>query len=201
VNLNQLPQDLKSASTTPNLVFITPNLCNDGHDAPCKNGQPGGLVSADAFLKKWVPVILGSQAYRNDGLLLVTFDESDAEVEHDPAGGVVINFAGKTCCNEQPGPNLGSFPQSSKMGSYTLSFQDFGGDRTGSVLLSPLLKPGTVSNTPFNHYSLLKTLEDLFGIDEHLGYAAQAGLVGFFGCVTTTPQRPAAALPLCRAGP
>lgn len=29
--------------------------------------------------------------------------------------------------------------------------------------------------TPFNHYSLLKTMEDIFGLD-HLGYAAQLGL-------------------------
>jgi hypothetical protein len=48
------------------------------------------------------------------------------------------------------------------------------------MLLSPLLKPGTVSNTPFNHYSLLKTLEDVFDTDSYLGYAGQAGLLGFF---------------------
>src|ERR1700733_13267688 len=34
-NLNRLPDDLRSAAGTPNYVFITPNLCNDGHDAPC----------------------------------------------------------------------------------------------------------------------------------------------------------------------
>ena len=48
VNLNQLHRDLAEERTTPNLVFITPNLCDDGHDgsgtgAPgtlCANGQP-----------------------------------------------------------------------------------------------------------------------------------------------------------------
>ena len=29
-NLNRLPDDLRSAAGTPNYVFITPNLCNDG---------------------------------------------------------------------------------------------------------------------------------------------------------------------------
>lgn len=53
------------------------------------------------------------------------------------------------------------------------------------MLLSPFLKPGTVSETPFNHYSLLKSLEDIFETDGHLGYAAAAGLVGFFGCVSS----------------
>ena len=47
------------------------------------------------------------------------------------------------------------------------------------------LQPGTVSNTPFNHYSLLKSLEDIFDTDEYLGYAGAPGLVGFFGCVTS----------------
>src|SRR6478672_4345753 len=41
VPLDQLPQDLKSARTTPNYVFITPNLCEDGHDEPCVDGRPG----------------------------------------------------------------------------------------------------------------------------------------------------------------
>src|SRR3954471_6077767 len=57
VPLDRLPGHLKSASTTANYVFISPDLGHDGHDEPCVDGQPGGLVSADAFLKKWVPTI------------------------------------------------------------------------------------------------------------------------------------------------
>jgi hypothetical protein len=187
VNLNALPQDLAKESTTPNFVFITPNLCNDGHDAPCKNGQPGGLVSADAFLQKWVPLIMGSEAYQEDGLLIITFDEAGLSVTPNPNGpGIVVAAQGLFCCNEQPGPNLGPFPQTTVLApGVALSFQSYGGDRTGTVLLSKFVKPGTVSNTPFNHYSMLKTLEDIFDTDEHLGFAAQPGLVGFFGCVTS----------------
>ncbi|MGA2471215.1 MAG: phosphoesterase [Solirubrobacteraceae bacterium] len=74
-----------------------------------------------------------------------------------------------------------------------------GGGDTGTVLISPLIKPGTVSNTYYNHYSMLRTLEDLLltgqpctdtalvagsvcgGLDGqgHIGYAAQAGLSDF----------------------
>src|SRR5262249_30016980 len=89
VNLNLLTQDLASAATTPNFVFITPNLCDDGHDGPCVNGQPGGLVSADQFLRKWVPIIIGSPAYRRDGLLIINFDESGTTITHDTAGHTV----------------------------------------------------------------------------------------------------------------
>jgi Phosphoesterase family len=63
-----------------------------------------------------------------------------------------------------------------------------GGGDTGSVLISPYIRPGTVSNVYYNHYSWLRTMEDLFGVawsspgldgEGHLGYAAQPGLVPF----------------------
>jgi hypothetical protein len=187
VNLNQLTQDLKSKGTTPNLAFITPNLCDDGHDAPCVNGQPGGLVSADAFLQKWVPMITSSEAYKEDGLLVILFDEGGYTLTVSQ-GHYTITFPGMFCCNEQPGPNVATFPQSTVAGPYTLVYGNYGGDRTGAVLLSPFLKPGTVSQIPFNHYSFLKTLEDIYDTDGYLGYAGQPGLQGFFGCVNTDIQ-------------
>ncbi|HEY2150496.1 MAG TPA: alkaline phosphatase family protein [Vicinamibacterales bacterium] len=183
VNLNRLTEDLKSERSTPDLVFVTPNLCDDGHDGPCVNGQPGGLVSADRFLQKWIPQIMASQAYKRNGLIVIAFDEGGLSVTPNPGGGFLIFAPGAFCCNEQAGPNLAPFPQSAALGPYTLTFQSYGGDRTGAVLLSPLLKPGTVAYTPFNHFSLLKSLEDIFDTDEHLGYAGQPGLLGFFGAV------------------
>lgn len=176
---------LKSEWSTANFVFVTPNLCDDGDDGPCVNGQPGGLVSADAFLQKWVPQIMASPAYRQDGLIVITFDEGGLSIAPNPNGGFIIDAPGLFCCNEQPGPNLAPFPQASAIGPYTLSFQSYGGDRTGAVLLSPFIKAGTVAYTPFNHFSLLKSLEDIFDVDEHLGYANQPGLLGFFGSVTS----------------
>jgi hypothetical protein len=188
VSLDRLTGDLKSEWKTPDFVFVTPNLCDDGHDGPCVNGQPGGLVSADAFLQKWIPQIMASPAYKHDGLIVITFDEGGIGVVRNPDGTFTINAPGLFCCNEQPGPNLAPFPQSTSIGPYTLSFQSYGGDRTGAVLLSPILRPGTVSNTPFNHYSLLKSLEDIFDTDEYLGYAGQPGLLGFFGAVRSDIQ-------------
>jgi phosphatidylinositol-3-phosphatase len=185
VNLDQLPHDLLSEHTTPNFVFITPNLCNDGHDAPCKNGQPGGLISADAFLQKWIPLIQASKAYQHDGLIVITFDEGGLSVGPNPnAAGILVSAPGQFCCNQQPGPNLAPFPQASNIApGVALAFQSYGGDRTGAVLLASFLKPGTTSDTPFNHYSLLKSLENIFDTDGYLGYAAAPGLVPFFGSV------------------
>src|SRR6185437_11859931 len=76
VPLTMLQSDLQSADRTPSYSFIVPNLCHDGHDRPCRNGEPGGLVSANDFLSTWVPRITSSPAYVNDGLLIVTFDEA-----------------------------------------------------------------------------------------------------------------------------
>jgi hypothetical protein len=191
VNLTQLTADLESLETTPNYVFITPNLCNDGHDGSgtgekgktCVNGEPGGLTSADAFLKKWVPKILASRAYQQDGLIVITFDEGNYTLssETDPATGqkkVDITFPGESCCSQQPGPNLSGVRPSrhtfvntpALVQSFVIN--GFGGDRIGAVLLSRFVKPGTVSDTPYNHYSLLRSLEDIFQLKSHLGYAA-----------------------------
>lgn len=155
VNLEGLPKDLQRVATTPNYVFITPNLCNDGHDPECIDGSPGGFQAVDAFLRKWVPLITSSPAFKKDGLLIVTFDESAG---NGPEGATA-------CCGELP--LAGAHRPAGVIGP--------GGGRIGAVLLSPLIKPGTVSNEPYNHYSLLRTVEDIYGL-EHLGYAAELGL-------------------------
>jgi len=53
-----------------------------------------------------------------------------------------------------------------------------GGGRTGAVLLSTLIRPGTISTVPYNHYSLLRTIEDIFGLP-HLGDAAMPQVRSF----------------------
>jgi phosphatidylinositol-3-phosphatase len=154
VPLTKLEAALSSAARTPNYTFIVPNLCHDGHDRPCANGEPGSLESANAFLQHWVPVIMSSPAYKADGLLIINFDEA-------------LSIDASACCNEPSGPNT-TVP----------GVNGPGGGRTGAVLLSRFIKPGTVSNVPYNHYSLLRSVEDLFGLS-HLLYAGQAGLASF----------------------
>lgn len=176
VNLSALTGDLQQIGTTPNFAFITPNLCNDGHDRPCVDGQPGGLVPADGFLKNYVPKILASPAFRQDGLLIVTFDESDLDYGTDPSTGKeTLKGDGSACCREQPGPNI--TPGSTVFGFANHGPGIFGpgGGRIGAVLLSRYIKPGTISKAPYNHYSLLRSFEDFFALG-HLGYAGQMGL-------------------------
>ena len=154
VPLTQLQSSLATAAATPNLVFIAPNLCHDGHDRPCVNGEPGGLVSADAFLRRWVPIITSAPAFRADGMLIITFDEA-------------IGLDATACCDEPTGPNV-----------LKPGINGPGGGRIGAVVLSPFIAPGTVSDQPYNHYALLRSMEDIFGL-AHLGYAGQKGLAAF----------------------
>jgi hypothetical protein len=51
-------------------------------------------------------------------------------------------------------------------------------------LLSPFIAPGTVSDAPYNHYSLLRSIEDIFALP-HLGYAGLRGLRPFGADVYT----------------
>lgn len=164
VNLDKPPADLRSMDTTPNYSFITPNLCNDGHDARCVDGGLGGFAAIDAFLRKWVTLITASPAFQKDGLLIITFDESDS----------VGNDASAACCGER------GLPGSAQLAG----INGPGGGRIGAVLLSPFIEPGTVSSEPYNHYSTLRYVEDTFGLS-HLGYAGQKGLKVFGSDVFT----------------
>jgi hypothetical protein len=155
LDLSALQPDLAQAASTPSYSFITPDLCNDGHDANCADGGPGGLPAVNTFLQTWVPRITGSPAYADGGLLIITFDEAESDASD--------------CCGEPMGPNT---PNN---GGPT---QGNGGGRVGAVLLSPYIKPGSVNDTPYNHYSLLRSTEDMFGLP-HLAYAAQDGLKPF----------------------
>ena len=170
----ELATTLSSEATAPNFTYIVPNQCEDGHDT-CAKPVPGAgldpvsgsevqLSQIDSFLQRYVPPIVNSPVFQKDGLLVVTFDEA------------VENLS---CCNEQPGPatddpgNQAGIPGS-------------GGGDSGAVLISPFIKPGGFNTNGYNHYSLLRSVEDLFGLS-HLGYAGMTGLAPFGADVFTNP--------------
>ncbi len=74
VGLDQLTPDLATAANTPSFSWIVPDACHDGRDAPCADGAPTGLTAADALLQTVVPQITATSAYRQDGLIAITFD-------------------------------------------------------------------------------------------------------------------------------
>ncbi len=164
VGLDALARDLTTVETTPAYSYITPNLCNDGHDDPCVDGRPGGLVAADAWLREWMPRILQSPAFRQDGMLVITFDEAEDDA--------------RSCCGSPAPPNV---VRAGIIGP--------GGGRVGALVLSPFVTPGTTSRVPYNHYSLLCSVEDVFGL-ARLGYAAHPALACFGADVYTRQPAP-----------
>jgi acid phosphatase len=110
VPYGQLSADFAAPSTAPDFAFVTPNMCNDGHDCP--------LSTTDAWLTREVPALMLSPAFAGSrSLLVITFDEG--------AGG---------------------------------------SDKVATILAGSGIRPGFESAAPYNHYSLLRTIESLWGL-------------------------------------
>jgi hypothetical protein len=110
--------DADLAGATPRFAWITPDLCDDGHDCSTR--------TADDFLARLVPTITASPAWARGGVLFVTWDEDDGN----------------------------------------------NGNHVATVVVSPRLVAHR-SARPYDHYSLLATVEDLLGVPR-LGAAARA---------------------------
>jgi hypothetical protein len=171
VSLSELAGDLSNPGRTPALSYIVPSLCDDGSPIPCAPGSPAGLPQADEFLHRVVPKILASKAYKQGGLLVITVDQA-------PSTGVGADSS--SCCGQPAFPALPQPPTLPGGGSA----RPTGGGQVGALLLSPYVKSGTTNQEPFSHFSLLRTIENLFGLP-HLGYAAESSVGSFEAPVFT----------------
>ncbi len=180
VGLDQLAPDLADATATPNFSYIVPDACHDGSEAPCEPGAPAGLAAAEAFLKTVVPEIEASPAYEEGGLIAITFDQApQAGPSADPG----------SCCATPAYPNLPPPAETTATGPVK---ESGGGGRVGLLLLSKYVAPGTVNESGYyNHFSLLLSLEELFGL-EPIGYAAEPALTGFDATVYNAEESTAA---------
>lgn len=152
VGLPQLTTDLKlKAEEFPALAYISPS----------------SMTPSEEFLKVVVPQIKESLAYKDAGMLVITSAQA-------PQGGDKPDTSG--CCIDPTYPNLPA-PASEEPVTGPVR-KTGGGGQVGLLLLSPYVEPGTTSETYFNHYSLLVTIEELFGL-ERIGYGAEPALTGF----------------------
>jgi phosphatidylinositol-3-phosphatase len=182
VSLEQLAPDLRAATKTPALSYIVANACHAGSELPCEPGQPAGALAAEEFLERIVPALEASPAYKEGGLIAITSAQArQTGPAPDPS----------SCCISPAYPNL---PLEAAPAAATGPVKPSGGGgRVGLLLLSPFVAPGTVNESGyFNHFSLLRSIEELFEL-EPLGYAAEEALTAFDGTVynaETTPPRP-----------
>ena len=167
VGLAALAGDLRRAATTPSLSYIVPDRCTDGGPSACTAGAPAEPADSSSLLGTVVGEIMGSQAYKQGGLIVVTADEAPSAGEYGDSS---------SCCGQPAYPNFIS------------PGRQHGGGAVGALLLSPFVKGGTTVSESYNHYSLLRTIEDVFGLS-HLGYAALPAVKPFPASLLNAPRK------------
>jgi len=162
-NLDALDADLAAGEKAPALSYVqapatatadpapadpTTTTTPDPSSSPTADPPSGtdvGLGAADAWLGTVVPKILKSKAYADGGLLVVTSDATTVNGADDPA-----------CCRPKTYPNLKASGGE--------------GGRVGALLVSPYVAKGQVVDTSYSHFTLLRSIEDVFALAP-LGYA------------------------------
>ncbi len=152
VSFEQLQRDL-AQNRAPNFAFIVPNLCDDMHGMPagpgvptsCQHDHPAGLIArGDTMIKHLYELITSSPLWRASGnsAIVITFDEDDG--------------SGRSgCCGVTP-----------------FWIANFGGGHIATLVITNHQHHAVHDDTPYNHYSLLRSIEDAFGIHRYLGLAA-----------------------------
>jgi hypothetical protein len=154
VGFGQLTRDLMSGQV-PNFAHIVPNQCNemhglDGHDVPndCKSQNDAGRVArGDKMIGDLVAKIMASPIWpaQANAAIVITWDEDDNPRHKVGTQG---------CCGFDP-----------------KSSANFGGGHIPTIVITNHGPRGLTDDTLYNHYSLLRTTEEAFGIEEYLGHA------------------------------
>ncbi|HEY6578739.1 MAG TPA: alkaline phosphatase family protein [Rhizomicrobium sp.] len=159
VGFDALARDLASGDV-PSYAQIVPDQCNDMHGLPAgANVPPECVYSAgaklvtrgDAVAGRLVAEIMGSPVWSrpDNSAIVITFDEND--IEHGNSG------HGEGCCGSSPGDP-----------------DNPGGGWIPTIVITNHGPRALTDLTPYDHYSLLRTTEDAFGIGEYLGHAGDA---------------------------
>jgi hypothetical protein len=125
---DELAKDLAKPEKTANFSYIAPSRCNAGFRGQCPEGIADGPAAADAWLEQTTKEVLASAAYKQDGLLIVSFGALDPAAAEAAATG-------------------GADPL-----------------RAGALLVSPLLTANGTDGAAYTPYSLLRSVDELFGL-------------------------------------
>jgi hypothetical protein len=188
----QLGADLNGRNA-PQFVWITPNQCSDMHggvndavpghpETPCPFGStkddPNDAAlkhKADMFVKGAVDTITHSHAWTNRSAIVIVTDENDF-TGNEVTGGWE-SAAG--CCDS---PYV---PAADPRISPDWPGGTYGGGLIPAVVVTASGPRHFTDSTPFNHYSLLTTIEDNWNLG-HIGHAGDTanGVVPMFPLFT-----------------
>jgi len=152
VGFDALYDDLKSGRL-PAFALIVPNQCNEMHglkgekipdDCDGSKNLRGLIRRGDAEVGRLVSAIQAAKAWRSEAnfAIVVTFDEGSGKTREG-------------CCGVTPGET-----------------SNFGGGHIPTIVITNHGPRGVADSTPYSHYSLLRTLEDAFGLRPYLRHAA-----------------------------
>lgn len=154
VDLARFAADL-AADTVPAFAFVVPNECDQMHGLPVHAAHvphdchgPAAIVRGDRVAGELVDRIVSSKMWRSreNAAVVVTFDEDDGSTR-----------GAQGCCGYEPSGTT-----------------NFGGGHIPTVVITNHGPRGVRDATPYNHYSLLRTLEEAFGIGTYLQHAGAA---------------------------
>ncbi|HEX4080496.1 MAG TPA: alkaline phosphatase family protein [Rhizomicrobium sp.] len=146
-----------ASGNLPNYAQIVPNQCDDMHGLPAGANVPADCVydagtklisRGDAVAGRIVGEIMRSALWSrpDNSAIVITFDESDVEHPDD-------NHA-QGCCGSVPGDR-----------------DNPGGGWIPTIVITNHGPRALTDLNPCNHYSLLRTTEDAFGMDQYLRHA------------------------------
>jgi hypothetical protein len=153
VGFDQFETDL-AADTLPTFALIVPNQCNEMHGlkganvpADCDGANVGPLIArGDRVVGDLVRKLQATAAWksRQNVAIVITFDEGTGKTREG-------------CCAVTPDAP-----------------SNFGGGHIPTIVITNHGPRGVRDDTPYNHYSLLRTMEDAFGVRPYLGHAADS---------------------------
>lgn len=88
-----VPETTTTTTTSTTGTASTPSDATPAPAVACPAGQPAGIAAESAFLKLWVPRILASPAYKDDGVLILAFagDQGRHSGKASRTGALVIS--------------------------------------------------------------------------------------------------------------
>ncbi|MBO0727169.1 MAG: hypothetical protein J2P52_16305, partial [Blastocatellia bacterium] len=115
--LQQLASDLDNDSVA-DYNWITPNQYNDMHTTLSAGyqgltGDPARIKQADDFLRQIVPMIMESKAYKNHGVIIIWWDESESDGVAGDNGDDFNHTIGEIIISKHAHKNVNGLPYAS----------------------------------------------------------------------------------------
>ena len=166
--LQQLEVDLVN-NTVANYNWITPDQYNDQHSALSAGfagltGDSSQIKAGDNAVARLVPLIMSSQAYKDGGVIVLWWDESESDGEPNDNADDFTHTIGEIVISNLAHPNEGGLPYASQVdyshSSDLRTWQNvfhvkansktspYLGDAVNATDLSDLFAPGVIPSQP-----------------------------------------------------